>query len=129
MPSGNPRRFVVQQHILSADQHWDLMLETEDMLATWQLSDPPKICLAGTTTVKKIADHRKAYLEYEGPVSNNRGEVHIVERGTYVLMSQTGREWVVEFSGGALRGRYRIFRPDPAADLWTIQPMAGPNLA
>lgn len=75
-----PARFVVLEHIWN-DTHLDLMLEFGPALATWVLpvERNPRVA----TTIWRIADHRLAYLDYEGPLSGNRGRVRRIERGTY----------------------------------------------
>lgn len=123
MPAENPRRFVVQQHILSADPHWDLMLESGDFLVTWQLSDFPPTPENTPLPAQKIFDHRKVYLEYEGPVSGGRGHVQIADRGTFVLFGQSNVEWEVDFAGAFLRGRYRIVQSPEDPEQWTLRPV------
>lgn len=161
MESNGPRRYVVQQHELSAFRHWDLMLERADGLATWQLSVPPEVVAAvgrrvwglgigdwaageqvppterdtQTNTIpappvpagipaKRLPDHRKAYLDYEGPVSGNRGEVHIVDSGTYTLLAAGEAEWLIELAGRVLRGRFRLVRQGDTDD-WRLIPSPG----
>src|SRR5262245_39858353 len=52
-------------HRVTASDHWDLMLEMGDVLATWQLTCPPeKLNTAGAQAeVRRISDHRKLYLD------------------------------------------------------------------
>lgn len=35
----------------------------------------------------RLEDHRRDYLEYEGPISNNRGQVKRVSSGTCTITS------------------------------------------
>ena len=73
-------RYVVLHHTGHGEPHYDLMVErdTEGPLATWRLPAwPPSDGMAA----EAIADHRRVYLEYEGPVSNGRGEVRRVASG------------------------------------------------
>ncbi len=133
VPDG-PRRYVVQQHDLSAFRHWDLMLEQAQALATWQLAVPPELVAASAEPeaalaqpldtqgipARRLADHRKAYLDYEGPVSGNRGEVHIVDSGTYTLLAADETQWLIEMAGRVLRGRFRLLRRGETPDGWRI---------
>ncbi len=122
MPPEPPRRFVVQQHDLSAGPHWDLMLEHGEVLATWQLTAPPEVAAALPTAARRLAEHRKIYLDYEGPVSHDRGHVHIVDTGTYVLLAAGESEWRVELAGRILQGTFQLTRnADGGADEWTLQ--------
>ena len=92
LPQGSsvPRRFVILHHTIGESEHWDLMVEQEETLATWRLAANP---LAGRFPIaaERIGDHRKAYLEYEGPLSGDRGEVRRVDAG-YLSVLRAGLE-------------------------------------
>ena len=75
--------FVIQEHRQGSEVHWDLMLERGKVLATWRVGTKPQDWSAGPLGCEKLADHRLRYLEYEGPIGGERGEVQIVARGTY----------------------------------------------
>jgi hypothetical protein len=48
-------------------------------------------------TVVPLGDHRRAYLDYQGPISGNRGEVRRAAAGTYATLDAgAGSEWCVE---------------------------------
>ena len=50
------------------------------MLKTWACREPPQ---AGVEIpCEALADHRLAYLDYEGPISGGRGSVTRWDRGT-----------------------------------------------
>ena len=61
--------------------HWDLMLESENALRTWRLLEEPGI--GKSVPSEPLADHRIEYLDYEGPVSGNRGVVKQWAGGTF----------------------------------------------
>lgn len=103
-------RYVILLHETSAGSprptHYDLMLEWGDVLRTWALDAPPtdgKV-VAGTA----LADHRRAYLEYEGEISGGRGTVTKWDAGSYTLEHASEQKLVVVLSGrqfeGALTG-------------------------
>lgn len=73
-------RFVLLEHD-HPTLHWDLMLEEADGLRTWRL--PSSRFDAADMEAEPLAKHRKAYLEYEGPVSGGRGTVKRMDAGTY----------------------------------------------
>jgi len=77
-------RFVVLFHDGTGDPHFDLMLETSpgSRLATWR---SPAWPITGPTTLEQLADHRREYLEYEGPISGGRGSVRRIESGTFSI--------------------------------------------
>jgi hypothetical protein len=73
-------RFVVLEHDFP-ERHWDLMLECGAVLRTWRLPAPPEA--ARVLAAVKSFDHRPVYLDYEGPVSGNRGRVTRWDGGSY----------------------------------------------
>lgn len=95
-------RFVILEHdhpIL----HWDLMLETGDVLRTWRLAEAPTDT-ASVIAAEPLPDHRLAYLEYEGFVSGNRGSVKRWDSGTFEAMESNA--WA--FHGQRLIGIARM---------------------
>ncbi|HEX3314552.1 MAG TPA: DNA polymerase ligase N-terminal domain-containing protein [Gemmataceae bacterium] len=88
-------RFVVLEHD-HPHLHWDFMLEADGVLATWRLPTPPADGLV--VKAERIADHRLAYLDHDGPVSGNRGVARPWDKGDYVAVGTetvvlTGRRW------------------------------------
>ncbi len=84
-------RFVVLLHESSRNTHWDLMLETSDQLTTWEIPPACKPDALGLLEsfccrVTPLPDHRIAYLDYEGPVSRNRGTVRRLDVGIYEVL-------------------------------------------
>ncbi len=79
-------RYVVLHHTGWIEDHFDLMLERDctGLLQTWRLEDFPI-----PKQITRLADHRREYLDYEGPVSNKRGHVKRVAAGMYELTAQT----------------------------------------
>src|SRR5262245_22157335 len=80
-------RFVILEHD-HPELHWDLMLETGAALRTWRLANPPvtpegPVATGPPIAVVPLGDHRLDYLDYEGPVSGNRGVVKRWDRGDY----------------------------------------------
>lgn len=71
--------------------HWDLMFEVAGQLRTWRLLSEPGH--GRTVRAERLADHRIAYLDYEGPLSGGRGSVSRWDYGTYEEVQ---------------RGRYRL---------------------
>ncbi|MFP4054547.1 MAG: hypothetical protein ACLFV7_11870 [Phycisphaerae bacterium] len=94
------RRFVIQIHSGWGPTHFDLMIEEGDALATWQLDRCPWDARDRFECLR-IADHRRAYLDYEGPVSRGRGRVDIHTAGVAELtcFSEDRLEGVLVASG------------------------------
>jgi hypothetical protein len=104
-------RFVVLHHNTSDGEHWDLCLEQDAILATWQLAENPQRLDTDNSqpiAARRIQDHRKLYLDYEGPISNNRGHVTRLDRGTYRLIEQFPTQWHFRLYGHYLNGTYDL---------------------
>lgn len=94
-------RFVVLEHAWNGI-HWDFMLEVGGSLRTWALESPiePNRDIAA----RALGDHRLAYLDYEGPISGDRGTVQRRDRGDYELLGECPDEVRVKLRGGQIRG-------------------------
>ena len=103
-------RFVVLLHKFplghQRDDHWDLMLEEDSKLLTWALTEMPEP--GKSIPAVALADHRKLYLEYEGPISGDRGSVTRVLAGSFFWKSASGRKQaVLEFDGDEMEIEFR----------------------
>jgi hypothetical protein len=98
-------RFVILEHDWPA-LHWDLMLEVGDVLFTWRLAAPP--VPARAVAAEKTADHRKMYLDYEGPVSGGRGTVTRWDAGTFEWLEDVDKCKVVRLAGQRVSGTLRL---------------------
>ena len=118
-------RFVVQEHRQGEAVHWDLMLQmppalsVQGKLATWRLSVLPGQEQAVNLPAIKTFDHRPMYLDYEGPISGQLGQVRIVQQGSYILIDHQADQWTVEFFGGDLNGKY-IIKSLEASGRWQL---------
>jgi hypothetical protein len=88
-------QFVVLYHQFAPgserESHWDLLLEQPyagcNELLTFEVSAPPQDW--GTqTSAKRLHDHRSIYLNYEGPISGNRGFVRRILKGDAQWVTQ-----------------------------------------
>jgi hypothetical protein len=111
-------RFVILQHD-HPELHWDFMLEDGAVLKTWRLAQMPSQP-GETIAALRIGDHRLAYLDYEGPVSGNRGRVMQREKGVYELMegSLAGDRLMLRLEGNQLRGEMILNRVEDQS--WTL---------
>jgi len=95
VPAGYQRRHLGAVEIPSAGQenvgdHSDWMFEIGGTLRTWatrpisKFSEPLEAC------AEPLADHRLAYLDYEGEISGGRGYVRRVLEGNYRVPGDAG---------------------------------------
>jgi len=110
-------RFVILEHDHPQGRHWDLMVETGPALATWSLAAPPH---AGTVTVQSLPDHRRAYLDYEGPISGGRGSVTQWDRGTCEIEEHSADRLVAVLRGQRLAGRVILVRLSDDSSNWQL---------
>lgn len=108
--------FVVLQHDHPQSLHWDFMLEFDDRMITWSLPLPPSYDHLLPATA--LPDHRKEYLDYEGPVSKDRGSVTRWDRGTFELLVREENLFEVNLRGKKLTGRLRIERAGASGGPW-----------
>jgi len=102
-------RFVLLYHecppSFGKPSHWDLMLERDGALLTWSLPALPSAeggegdSAAEQIAATRLADHRIAYLDYEGPISGNRGIVTRVDGGEYEVLEETEQAICVRLQG------------------------------
>ncbi len=114
-------RFAVLHHILPPGaekaSHWDLLLEQPDPtpqfdfepgLWTFEVSIPPEKW-GPSTCVRKLPNHRKIYLDFQGAVSGDRGEVvrvlsgvlnwQVVEKELLILQLKSNDETSLDLHG------------------------------
>ena len=94
-------RYVILEHD-HPFLHWDLMLEAGPVLRTWRLLQMPQkgICVAAVPSF----DHRLIYLDYEGPLSGNRGQVIRWDWGEYIIDVESADSIRLRFTGAKLQG-------------------------
>jgi hypothetical protein len=113
-------RFVVLFHRLPAGgergDHWDLMFEAGGTLRTWALEAEPTAGIA--IGALELPDHRLAYLDYEGPVSGDRGVVSRWDEGRYETIERDADHWRVRLAGSRVVGEARLARLD--AQRWSV---------
>lgn len=75
---------------------------------TWRLSSPPDV--AATLVAEELPDHRLMYLDYEGPVSGNRGTVIPWDVGRFHWMTATESQISVWLEGIRWSGKITLKR-------------------
>lgn len=106
-PEGRSPRFVLLEHHWDG-VHWDLMLEAGPSLRTWAIDAP--IVADHDLPARALADHRPIYLDYEGPISGDRGSVRRVDRGTFEVRVWEPDRVVVDLRGDQLKGLAELWR-------------------
>ena len=118
-------RYALLRHDVPADfgrpSHWDLLLEDGDSCLTWALEELPSVWSTvvgnddGVTASNHVAassltPHRLHYLSYEGPVSDNRGEVRRVACGKFEWRERSDHRVIAHFVAGTLTGQVTLER-------------------
>ncbi len=110
-------RFVLLHHECPPGyvkpSHWDFMLEADGVLWTWELRELPAVWrVAGGETASRnhdsviaarLADHRLAYLDYEGPLTQDRGAVMRVDSGEFEIIENVPTRLLVRLAGQPLQ--------------------------
>lgn len=111
-------RFAVLRHDSPRDLHWDFFFETGERLKTWAASFPP--AAGDEVTCRELGEHRKVYLDYQGPISGDRGTVIRWDRGEFRIEKQASDCFIFEVEGQWLRGRLTFRRAGEDADDWRL---------
>lgn len=130
MPEAKTRfRLTVLAHDFPFE-HWDLLLETpgelddtvsadELCLLTWRLPlQPARNC---ECTAERLPMHRRLYLDYEGPVSGNRGVVRQVASAFFrpICWDDAAGVFKLELSESEFGDRLTLIRGSD--DRWTCR--------
>jgi len=97
-------RYAILEHD-HPTRHWDLLLESGDVLLTWRLSAPPG---CDAVDAEKAPDHRPLYLDYEGAIGGGRGRVTRWDGGTFEWERKESERVWVRVAGARLRGVLRL---------------------
>ena len=88
-PRSDMPRFVVLHHQVDRGLkrtercHFDWMFEIDEVLVTWSTEPIEFDSREITVRAERLADHRLAYLDFEGEISGGRGTVSRVVAGTF----------------------------------------------
>lgn len=110
-------RFAVLRHEGVPDPHFDLLVDVDgsSLLATWRSDAWP---IASPLTLLRQPDHRRIYLDYEGLLSGNRGQVRRVDAGPCHLVQLSADHWQLARPGAPTLDLLRL---DP--DHWQASPI------
>lgn len=107
------------------DVHFDWLIAQDadacEPLITLQVPRAVHEMAAGEqVAARRIADHRTAYLTYEGPVSGDRGHVTRVARGEATLDAPTTQATTISVRWGTTAARYVVARSNDDSADWRI---------
>ena len=111
-------RFALLIHDSPGGRHYDFFLENGDRLKTWSLPRLPEAEVEIPCTA--LVDHRPIYLDYEGPISGNRGTVARWDQGTYAVELWSDDEILVALTGEKFTGRVELRRQAGLPEQWRI---------
>jgi hypothetical protein len=136
-------RFVLLYHDCPPNyerpSHWDFMLESGDVLRTWALerlprdwqsvhertvatySNCPSLATANNVAASQLGDHRHDYLQFEGPLSRDRGTVVRVASGSYHSESESSDLSRISLASSELSGCIVLARSGSDESCWTIE--------
>jgi len=111
-------RFVILEHD-HPFLHWDLLMQQGEMLAAWRLLIP--VATAVWIAAEPLPDHRLMYLDYEGPLSNNRGVVTRVASGEFSVRDDCREERVYQLFNCNVGTTARCRGFDSASPEWRFE--------
>jgi hypothetical protein len=111
-------RFVILEHDHPRGRHFDFMLEFGDVLKTWAIGETPSIGVE--QIAERLPDHRSAYLDYEGPVSGDRGTVAQWDHGEYRIIEQTEKRILVDLQGKKITAQAEFTQKGDPEEQWTL---------
>ncbi len=119
-PPARALRFTILRHERPADTHWDLLLELpgQDPLLTWQVHAPPDQWPGRTIAARRLPDHRRIYLDYEGPIADTRGAVTQADTGELDLTLFTPAKARFTLRGKRLLAT--VHATHTSEDLWQL---------
>jgi hypothetical protein len=102
-------RFVILHHVRAEPgaSHYDWLFEIDGdgPLQTWAVDQAISAEHACDVPCRSLAPHRREYLNYEGPISGDRGVVSQWEVGTFGLLEQGPDFFRAALCGSRLSGR------------------------
>src|SRR4051794_32223264 len=136
-------RFVLLYHdcppTYERRSHWDFLLEAGDVLQTWALEQLPRdwqavwsktaafyphcplLAEANTVPAVKLSDHRRDYLELEGPLTGDRGSVMRVAAGTYRSERDGPADWRVALISRYLTAQVSLTSAGAGDNHWLLE--------
>ncbi len=111
-----PLKFTFSHHTgcSNKEDHYDLFLEDEGGLITFSMKSPT---IYGQECIR-IRDHRKIYLDFEGKIDDEKGDVKIMETGGLEIVKKDPKMLICRL-GGKEESKIRIEKKE--GDTWLIE--------
>ena len=122
---GGRRRFVIQKHEAS-HLHFDLRLESQDVLRSWSVPKGMPYALGERRLAVATEDHPLDYLTFEGIIPAGQyggGTVMVWDIGTYDVIEGSYWKGVLRFflTGTKLDGEWLLERdPEKGEKAWSL---------
>ena len=104
--------------------HWDLLVQQGEVLRSWRLLECPdrwrSAAESAVLSAEAIGDHRLLYLDYEGPVSRERGRVVRWDHGQAEWLPGTDSSIRLRLNGSRLVGELLLAR-ESSQSLWSAR--------
>lgn len=116
--------FAILEHAQREGSHWDILLELPQrkFLATWRVDLPPNDWLNSQFfQARSLPDHRPIYLDYQGPLTNNRGWVTRCDRGLITLLEDSSDGLAVELHGEKISCSLHFTPIDAVRGTWKVK--------
>ena len=111
-------RFVILSHDWPTP-HWDFLLESGHVLRAWRLLSEPQ--RDADLPAEANFDHRLQYLDFEGPLTGNRGSVTRWDAGTFEWLVNEASRVAVKLHGTRCHGQVEIVRTEHKW-IWHLTP-------
>ena len=100
--------------------HWDFLLEHGDHALCWRLLRQP--CCNEPIAAEPQPPHRLLYLDYAGPVSNDRGTVKRIDHGTFQIIA-TEPVFVIHLDGLTWADQASLHDVGEQRAFWRFRPI------
>jgi DNA ligase D-like protein (predicted 3'-phosphoesterase) len=116
-PYGRPI-YVIQKHH-ARNLHYDFRLEMGGVLKSWAVPKEPPTKPGIKRLAVLVEDHELDYATFEEEIPEGEygaGSVEIWDRGSYEMVEQDEKKFVVNIHGERLKGNYALVRFQKAGE-------------
>lgn len=124
----NTRVVLLRHDLPDGSSHFDWLLEPREglPLIAFRVAHRLDLVTPAEFSAQRIPDHRREYLDYQGPVSGGRGTVSRVAQGLCRVLLDAPRAFELDQTWGSAWERFHA-RPLHAA-FWQFVASPGPPL-